>query len=215
MREEFAPRCVARRGGRQCRACRRPVQRRRALFDARRRAHAGGDRCLAGNRAAKRVDREDRQLRRMREQRPIDRAIASEHRRRQFPGLRLVRIGNRFRLLRVAQGGDDALAHLACGLARERHRHHSFRALDGGQQRKVALDQQLGLARSGRCLHQERLPRIQRQCTMRCIARKPLVVTHRHRTLRPPRPRRRGQRRLCGKATAGRNGGTARRCRAG
>ena len=53
---------------------------------------------------------------------------------------------DRSRFARIAQGNEDALANLSGRFAREGHGHDRLGSLDARQQRKVALDQKLGLA---------------------------------------------------------------------
>src|SRR5690606_30816716 len=59
------------------------------------------------------------------------------------------------------QGGDDTVAHLRGGLAGERDGDDLLGLFHGRKQHQISLDQQLGLARSGRCLNDERLRRVE------------------------------------------------------
>ena len=92
--------------------------------------------------------------------------------------------------LRLRKSGDDALAHFACRLARERHGDDPLGTVDMSEQREEALYQKLGLAGTRGRLDQERAADV--QCT---LARLGILrgrvaflyqVTHRHR-LRDPR----------------------------
>jgi hypothetical protein len=93
---------------------------------------------------------------------PLTRCIASQRGERELARPQRMRGRHRYACRSGAQRVGDALAHLAGCLARERHRHDLLRPFDGGEQREIALDQELGLARSCRRLHEKRARDVQR-----------------------------------------------------
>ncbi len=67
--------------------------------------------------------------------------------------------------LRSPQGLQHAILHFCGSLARERYCNHLFRGIDRCQQPQVALDQEFGLAGTGRGLHDEGTGHVQRLTT--------------------------------------------------
>ena len=146
--------------------CRRRlgIQALRVLGVSRRGPEPGGERRIAHDPRRQRVERHDAQARRMQCKRPTAARVLGEHRERELARhceVRLVRIE---RLLSQGRGQrlDDALAHLAGGLAREGEREDALGLVDAGQQREHALDQELGLAGACRRLHEERTGDVER-----------------------------------------------------
>ncbi len=198
---EKPPPCrIVRRGGRQRGADGLQVERRRVIDEIRQRAQSRGDRRLARECRRERVDREHAQPGRLREQLPVAALVLCQCRQRQPAG------GDRVRLRRiegrggvgVAQRAQDALAHFGCGLARERHGDDALGTIDVRQQREVALDQEPGLSRARRRLHEERLPDVERGVARRRVLALAsdvgAVVSHRrfrHRCGGPSLPRHR------------------------
>ena len=70
--------------------------------------------------------------------------------------------GIRFRPRSVVKGANHTVAHLGCRLSGERDRHNRLGLIRPAQQREKALDQEFGLSRTRRSLHDKRLRMIER-----------------------------------------------------
>ncbi len=162
VREKPPPRgIVGRRGLEDGPGC-RDVTGPRKFLVARRWAEAGSKRRLSREARRERIDRLDGKPRRMEDELPAVASIGVERGACERARAPLV-CRRRFRFpLRLRERSHDALAHLPRRLAGERHRHDLFRTLDARQEREEALDQELGLPRSGRRLDEERSTRIER-----------------------------------------------------
>jgi hypothetical protein len=121
---------------------------------------------LARERGAQRVYGLYAQPRRVVGDVPARRRIARQHRRRELQGELLVRALRRNAGARRIHCLQHALAHLAGGLARERDGDDLLRMLHAREQAQIALDQQLGLARARRRLHDEGLRRVERAAAL-------------------------------------------------
>ena len=185
----------------------------RAFDEARRSSEAGGKRRLSREARAERIDRLHREARRMRRQVPPVSLVLREDVPREPLRQPFMR---RFRLdgtARVGERAQDPVAHFAGGLPRECHRYDALRAVDVGEQREEALDQELRLAGARRRLDQERAPDVERAGARVAVVREGpeihVAVTHRHRLRDPRWPARRS-----GRAPGGGNARRFPSCRA-
>ena len=117
-----------------------------------------------------RVERVDAQPLRLREQLPIVRAVARDDGAREVERRSFVRLRARLVVGGGAQRAQHAAAHLGGGLARERDGDDLLGLLHRREQREIALDQELGLARARRRLDDERLRRVERRLARRRVA---------------------------------------------
>jgi len=86
---------------------------------------------------------------------PARGGIPRRHRARQLPVAAFECVLRGLWLLREFQGGQDAPAHFARGLAGEGHAQHFLGLGAGGEQAQHALGEQAGFARSGRRRHRK------------------------------------------------------------
>ena len=140
----------------ELRTCCIEIERHAAIDEARQCANLQGKWRAAHQRCAQRVDRLHLQAGGMGDQIPFQRRVALQYATRQTPGQRRVRFRRRGVRFGAAQCGHDAFTDLSGRLASERHGDNGLRPLDAREQGEVALNQELGLARAGRCLNDER-----------------------------------------------------------
>jgi hypothetical protein len=175
--EQPLPRAVVTARGVELRAGCFDIHRIGALDQPRQSAQLHRQRRLPHQRHAQRVDRVYLQARRMRDQIPAERRVTLQHRRGEMPGQSAVRFGRR-RSRRIAQRGENALANFPRCLAREGHGDDRFGLLDLREQRKIALQQELGLTGTRGRVDDKRARDVQRPRAGIVVARG-AGVTHR------------------------------------
>jgi hypothetical protein len=202
--QEPAPRGIVGRRRGQRRAHRRFIERLGVVDEPRLRPQSRGERRLPRNACAERIDRLYGEPRWMVRELPAGSRVLFERGKRELARSRLVRRVDRSPRLSCGQRTDDPLAHLARGLAGERHRDDPLGPVDAGEQREEALDQELGLPRACGRLDEERPADVEHALAGGRVGILEEINRRRHRRCRRAR-RRAAPRRRSGRRAAGRS----------